>query len=281
MRSGRDSWLRRRRSGAGFTLVELLVSLTIVVLLSTVSFGVFGVVKKRAMMAREMAAARNLMTSFSLYSADHGGEILPGYRSDAEVYNDRGEQLYAPANARYPWRLYPYIQDVEGSLLFNGNEAVLEENDRDYLVSVSPNLGMNATLVGGHYGSGSLLRPSYRIEEAVGRFCVRHTSDTRHAPDIIVFLSARSDPEEGWEGRGYFEVQPPRVLTPVWSHEPWSQDARPSQHGFVDLRWGGRAVAAMLDGSARAMGEDELRDMRHWAVGAAEANDADYSVHRP
>ena len=269
-----------KRLHRGFSLLELLVSVTIIAILSTIGFGAYEMFKHRAMMAKELSGARNLLVAFHLYSTNNGGRILEGYQSDPDVVNENGDKLYPPVNARYPWRLYPYIQDVKGSLLYNGNEAVMDQDNSDYLVSVSPNLGMNTTFVGGHYGSGSLLRPSYRVEEKIGRFCVKQTSDISKNAEIIVFLSARSDPGEAWEGRGYFEVQPPQVLRAVWSPQKWTVDAKPSEHGFIDLRWGDRAVAALYDGSARLMEEGELRDMRYWAPRAAETGNSQYFVGR-
>ena len=262
----------------GFSLLELLVAVTIIAILSGIGFGAYEIVKRRAMMARELAAARNLLAAFHLYSVDNGGRILSGYKSDPETINEKNELLFAPVNARYPWRLYPYIQNVKGSLLYNGNEEVMNQKNSDYLVSVSPNLGMNATFIGGHYGSGSLLRPSQRVEDKIGRFCVKQTSDIGKNSRLIVFLSARSDPEEAWQGRGYFEVQPPQVLRKVWTSDQWSVDAQPSDHGFVDLRWSEKAVAALYDGSAILMEEEQLRDMRNWSPRAADLDDQHYLV---
>ena len=255
-----------------FTLIELLVSLTLIAAIAAVSISSISLFKRQAMMGKEMTAARNLMVAFNLYSNDNDGAILPGYKTDLSAKNQWGETLAAPVNARYPWRLYPYIHDVTRTLVYNGNEVVFNHEHGDYMVSVSPNLGMNTTFIGGHFGSGSLLRPSARVEERVGPFCIRHTSQIRYAPNLIVFLSARSNPDEAWEGRGYFEVQPPVVLRNNWESKPWSQDAKPDEHGFADLRWKGKAVAAMLDGSARLFDEEELRDMRHWSPLAAEAD---------
>ena len=256
----------------GFTLLELLLSVTIISVLAAVSISSFSLFKRRAMMAKELTAARNIMVAFNLYSVENDGQILPGYKTDPAITNQDGEVLFSPMNSRYPWRLYPYIKDVEDSLLYNGNESVMKDKNSDYLVSVFPNLGMNTTFIGGHFGSGSLLRPSARIEEKIGQFCIRHTSHISNASNLITFLSARSHPEESWDGRGYFEVQPPIVLRKNWKSKPWTQDSNPEDHGFIDLRWNGKAVAAMLDGSGRLMNEEELRDMRFWSPLAAEAD---------
>ena len=136
-----------------FTLIELLVSLTLIAAIAAVSISSISLFKRQAMMGKEMTAARNLMVAFNLYSNDNDGAILPGYKTDLSAKNQWGETLAAPVNARYPWRLYPYIHDVTGTLVYNGNEPVFNHEHGDYLVSVSPNLGMNTTFIGGHFGA--------------------------------------------------------------------------------------------------------------------------------
>jgi len=278
MKTYHSSTRCRARGAVGFTLLELVIGVMIMTVLSMVGVGLMGVMKEKAKMARELSAGRNLMTAFHLYSAENNGEVLHGYKSAPGAVNEAGQLLSTPMNARYPWRLFPYIRDVQAALLFNGNEEVLGGQHSDYLVSVVPNLGMNTTFVGGHFGSGSLLRPTVRIEEKLGRFAVRNSGDMSRAADVIAFASARSEPDEDWAGHGYFEVQPPKVMGDVWGKEPWEPDSAPGMHGFVDFRWGGKAVATMLDGSARLMDESEMRDMRHWCIGAAEADDPNYVV---
>ena len=105
----------------GFTIIELLVSVTIIATIAAVSLSSVSLFKRRAMMAKEMTAARNLMVAFNMFSNDNDGKILPGYKTDPEAKNQWGEKLFAPVNSRYPWRLYPYIHDVKGTLIFNGN----------------------------------------------------------------------------------------------------------------------------------------------------------------
>ena len=128
-----------------FTLIELLVSLTLIAAIAAVSISSISLFKRQAMMGKEMTAARNLMVAFNLYSNDNDGAILPGYKTDLSAKNQWGETLAAPVNARYPWRLYPYIHDVTGTLVYNGNEPVFNHEHGDYLVSVSPNLGMTVS----------------------------------------------------------------------------------------------------------------------------------------
>ena len=63
----------------GFTLLELLLSVTIISVLAAVSISSFSLLKRRAMMAKELTAAGNIMVAFNLYSVENDGQILPGY----------------------------------------------------------------------------------------------------------------------------------------------------------------------------------------------------------
>lgn len=261
---------------AGFTLLELLISSTLILALGALGFATCTKLRVRAQMTTEIHAARNLATAFLSHASDHSGQLLAGYQSDPEARNFDGELLHHPVNARYPWRLAPYIGQVDGVLFFNGNEAVLDRHD-DYLVSVSPNLGMNAVFVGGHFGSGSPLRPTPRVLESVGRFYASRLAEVDHPEKLVVFASARSS--EGWQGRGYYEVRPPKILGPVWSDDLFDPEQASTTHGFVDFRWpGARAVVAKLAGNVEVLDEQELRDMRHWSHLAAKTNNPDYVV---
>lgn len=260
----------------GFTLLELLVAVTLVATLAGVAGVACSKFRERARMTTEIHAARNLATAYLGYAGDHSGRLLEGYQSDPAAKNFNGDLLHHPVNARYPWRLAPYIGQIKGVLYFNGNEAVLDRQD-DYLVSVSPNLGMNAVFVGGHFGSASPLRPTPRVIESVGPFYASRLAEVRRPEKLIVFASARSG--ESWQGRGYFEVRPPRILGPEWSGDRFDPDKPASSHGFVDFRWpGGHAVVAKLAGNVEVLDEAELRDMRHWSHLAARENDPDYVV---
>jgi prepilin-type N-terminal cleavage/methylation domain-containing protein len=259
---------------SGFTLMEILV--TVVIIATLGAAGTAGVcsARRKAKCALEINAARNLMSAYLSHAAENGGKVLPGYQTDENVTNLEGEPLHYPMNARYPWRLAPSVPKIEGVLLFNGNESALKSDNRDYLVSVHPNLGLNATLVGGHFGTGSPLPPSPKMLDAFGKFHLTHLSDSSSPEKLLVFSSARSGENEP----GYFEIRPPQLNRPVWSAARFSEETPPSSHGFVDLRWDGKAVCAMLGGNIELLAEKELRDMRRWSIQAQTANDPSFMI---
>lgn len=258
----------------GFTLIEMLVSAAVVAILGTVGLAGACAAKRKAKCMVEISAARNLITAYLSHAADHGGMVLAGYRADDNVTNLEGETLHYPMNARYPWRLAPDVPRIEGVMLFNGNESALKSEHRDYLVSVHPNLGLNATLVGGHFGTGSPLAPTPKMIEAFGKFHLTHLSESSAPESLLVFASARASAEQ----TGYFEVRPPNLSRRVWTSAPFSAENAAADHGFTDFRWNGKAVCAMLGGNIELLDESTLRDMRRWSIQAERSNDPGYVI---
>ena len=258
---------------SGFTMAEILTSVTILILLSGLGATMAFSAIDKAKMTREVSAAAQLIASWQTYASENGGAVMPGFKEDRALTNLKGEPLSFPVNARYPWKLAQFVGRMEDGIVFNGNEILLTGDHADYAVSVSPNLGVNAVFVGGHYGTGSPLPPSPRIMERLGKFAVTHISEPHDPGKLIVFASARSD-----SGTGYFEVRPPSVLGPLWSDESFAEDTRASDHGFVDLRWKNKAVTAMVGGNVELLDETALRDMRRWSNQAAISNDPEFRV---
>jgi prepilin-type N-terminal cleavage/methylation domain-containing protein len=258
----------------GFTLIEVLITIAIIAVLGTLGLAGARAAKRKAQCAVEINAARNLITAYLSNAAENGGRVIPGYQIDDTATNIEGQALHYPMNARYPWRLAPDLPKIEGVMLYNGTEKALDSPNRDYLVSVHPNLGLNATLVGGHFGTGSPLPPSPKMVNVLGKFYLSHLTEAGGPERLLIFASARS----GEDKTGYFEIRPPNLMRAAWSAAEFSRSSPPHEHGFLDLRWGGKAVCAMLAGNVELLGEDKLRDMRRWSIQADRANDRDYLI---
>jgi prepilin-type N-terminal cleavage/methylation domain-containing protein len=261
---------------SGFTLVELLITCAIISTLAIIGIAAFKGLRKKSQMVTEINAARNLITAFLDHATENGGRVLAGYRQDDTVTNLDGETLHFPINARYPWRLTGNLPQIEGVMLYNGNEQALKSSNRDYLVSVQPNMGLNAVMVGGYFGTGSPLQPTQRMIDTLGKFHLTHVAESQNPHRLIVFSSARS----GENKRGYFEVRPPNLTKQVWSSREFSAKSAAADHGFVDMRWGDKAVVACLAGNVELLDEKQLRDMTRWSIQADAAGDPSY-ILRP
>jgi hypothetical protein len=190
------------------------------------------------------------------------------------VKDATGQTLSFPANARYPWRLAPYLDFDLHAILFNGNESALKDKvDFHYAASVQPNLGMNVTFVGGDYGSSSDLVPGARATRTFGSFCVQRVTQAERPGELIVFASARRTTHD----EGFYQVKSPYFKGRRWATS-WSPESAPEAFGYVDFRYNGKAVATMLDGHAQLMTPDEMDDMRHWSNQAAATDNPDYSL---
>jgi prepilin-type N-terminal cleavage/methylation domain-containing protein len=256
----------------GFTLIELIVTFAIITVLATISIAAFRGLRQKARCVVEINAARNLITAYLDNATEHSGSVLPGYATDPSTTNLDGEPLSFPMNARYPWRLTQNLPQIQGVMLFNGNESALKNKDRDYLVSVQPNLGLNAVMVGGHFGTSSPVPPTQRMVQRLGKFYLSHVNESRSPNRLIVFASARSGPGEV----GYFEVRPPNLLRRVWSSSEYTSSSAANEFGFVDMRWGGKAVVACLAGNVELLEESQLRDMTRWSIQADAENNRDF-----
>lgn len=268
---------------SAFTLIELLVVVAIIGILTTLSMAVIGKVTTHGKMTRELAAGRNLATAYILYANDNDGELLGGYVSDAEeVLDDRGREVSNPANGRYPWRIAKYLPGpVKGTLIVNEQEKLTEEKDHDfyvYLVAFAPTFGINATYLGGDFRSS--LAPTQGALNRYGQFCITRMSQAVKPQKLIVFASAHySDDTRGEQFHGHHTITPPNTTARRWSGQ-YNEKGLAEQHGFVHLRYGGRAVTVMLDGHVELLDYEQLKDMRRWSNQAAELDAPDFTISR-
>lgn len=267
-----------RPPSRGFTLIELLVVIAIVSILASLLLPCLAKAKNKVRMVEELSAGRQLMLAVQMYADDHHGDVFPGYVSDFNAVDDRGEALGFPANTRYPWRIVPYLSGSMKLIYSGENRARLaslqssSHEDYVYSVSVFPSLGMNSFFVGGNQTEF----PADAANEAFGPGTViTKMQEARRPSELMVFMSARSA-VTGRAAQGYFQITPPYLQSRRWA-EVYDPTLSPNRWGFVAPRFGEKAVAALLDGHAETFDLEEMQDMRHWSN---RANRPDWKLRR-
>lgn len=260
---------------SAFSLVELLVVISVLGLLAGLATPVLGRARKAGEQAAESSAAKNLITAYLAAAQDNGGMLLPGYDEDGQASHANGT-AFGPnrsESTRWPWRLAPYLNyQLEGSMLVNERASAIDplNPNHSYLVSASPSLGMNSYFVGGHENG----QPAYSY--TTNGVCITRIVQAEKPSMLIVFCSARGlDPARGQNVDGFYYVTAPNS-SPRWPSS-YNPNASARSFGQVRMAYGGKAVTAQLDGSVSLLSFEELRDMRRWANGAAAANNPNWT----
>ena len=246
-----------------FTLIELIMTISIMVILCVLSLVAYNSFFNKASMAAEVAAGRNLIAAYQKAVADNNGVYLPARDYTATDVRDASGKILPmrEMRARYPFRLAPYFNyKMEGTILVNKNKKQIREMFGsgpmyNYGLTIFPAMGINSTFLGG-------LRPlNPRIKS--NDECI--TTIANADRNIIAFISAGADDIDGYE-----YVKPPYY----WGGD--ENNDNPSVNGFVDVRFNKKAVVVFLDGSIKLLGIEELKDMRLWSRNAAIQNNPDY-----
>jgi len=257
-------------------MVELLATTGIVLALAAVVMPVAGSCLDKGREASEIAGARQAVAAWRSYSGENNNQILPGYQMDSSAVNARGQALSFPANARYVFRLAPYLNfRLKGTLLVNDQERISD----DYETSMAPSFGINLTFVGGDFGGGSDLQPSDANFATYGRFVVTNLNEIHSPSKLLVFASARITDSKGRVEEGYNAVKSPRLTSERWIGS--YDEKRPYyDFGAVHPRFNNRAVCAMADGHVELLSIEDLRDMRRWSNQAAESDDPNWTLQQ-
>ena len=257
-----------------FTLIELLVVIGIIALLAAMLLPALGKARYRASQVNEMSGSRQLLIAWRLYAEDNSDSVLPGYRYGLNATDFQGHPVNHPINARYPWRIAPYLGKSFDVMYLNENRRTLETfrrmEDPDlgvYAASVFPSQGINSVFVG---GDDVELPPTERAFDRFGRFCVLKTTEVARPSELLVFTSARG-PFEGRIVPGYYVVKPPYLNARRWAVD-WNSDDGPEAWGYVHPRYNLKSVTGMVDGHVENLDRRRIQDMRHWANPADRAD---------
>lgn len=254
----------------GFTLIELLVVIAIIAILASMLLPALARGKQKAKQINELNAAKQLLIAWQLHADENSDAVLPGYSSQVEAVDNKGNPLASPIRDRYPWRLAPQLGNSFRAIYVNESRAFLEDAARRshdeyvYRASLYPSLGYNSVFLG---GDEQKFNPQLAVSGFGTSWLATRTSEIKRPTELIAFASARSRPGGTRDEMGYFVVHPPYLVTRQWDAE-FSAERPPEKFGYVHPRWNGRAMAVMTDGHAEALNEGALQDMRRWSPGA-------------
>ena len=250
----------------GFTLIELLVVIAIIAILAAMLLPCLAKVKNRARMIEETSAGRQLMLAVQMYADDHNDAVFPGYAADPGAVDDWGRPVNFPENARYPWRIVPYLSGSMALIYSGENRAKLvglqaaDHMSYVYSVSLYPSLGINSYFIGGNQSDFPAAAANAKFG---GGTVVTKTGGIQKPSRLTAFMSARSD-VSGENAQGYFQITPPCLKTRQWAAD-YSPGAEPNMWGFVAPRFNNNhAVAAQMDGHVENFSLTEMQDMTHW-----------------
>lgn len=226
-----------QRPARGFTLVEVLVVLGVIVLLVGLLAVGLQAAGRTARKTRELNSGRQIGLAWQQYSSTYESRLLPGW-IDVEVqeawkvkYKDSSGDRVDPEFCRgYPWRLLPFLSyDFETLYGYLERDAALWD-DEPALVSANPAFGLNAYYVGGWwepFSSGPDIpvrgRPvfagaSYETTEGQslsGRL-VNQTQESIRRPSQLVVFAASGFREPGF----YKEIAPSASPGAAWVVPP-------------------------------------------------------------
>jgi type II secretory pathway pseudopilin PulG len=247
----------------------VLVVIAVVAVLVAILLPSLAKARALARQSREAAGGQQLMIAYQSYAGDHKDRLMTGYGPSGITARDATGALITGTPAwRYPWRIVPYL-DYNFAGLYD-DQRVLESyrqrpSEYQYMVSVTPSMGLNTDFVGGDRDNGLAFNDAATV--TYGGFYARRVADVPDPVKLLVFCSARgADPLIGpTPVNGFHRVQSPRFLVPRWDGGAFNAQADPSAFGHVHPRHAGSAVVAHFDGHVANLTLDDLRDMRRWA----------------
>ncbi len=260
----------------GFTLVELLVVISILGVLLGLLLPALARAKGAAKVAQQLASAQQLMQGYLIFADEHAGFVLPALLEPnrgpralrGQPIDHTGAPVEGEAARRYFWRLAAYV-DFNFDVFYRDRELLdryLKESDY-YAVTLFTGFGINQRYVGGlpEYYPLDGDAPTLYQQTWGNDFFVSRIDQPDNPSRLFTFVSAAYD--DGTFHDGFFRVQAPHFTSAQWQDFglPTRPGASPSRSGNVWPVDGAIAVAGMLDGHAAAQNWEQMQDMRHWA----------------
>ncbi len=253
------------RNTRGFTLIELMVVIAIIVLLVTLVAVSLKTVRGSAQRTVSLNALKQIMMAYRSYSDDNRGQLLPGYigtdlqDDDTDPFGNLrvtlpdGTVLNEEDAQSYVWRLAPYVDNAwevfYSELRDTGMMAQLEAEYSDGIygpfgglssivggISERPTYGLNSIFVGGDSEHGGQvvkdMNPWTPTDPNVVIAATRFTQVKNPARLIVFGPAAKADPSGATvyddESLGFCELRPPylNLDANLWIDPQWKVAAR-------------------------------------------------------
>ncbi|MCH2138363.1 MAG: type II secretion system GspH family protein [Phycisphaerales bacterium] len=286
-----------QRPRTAFTLVELLVVISMIGILTAIIVPAASSLQQAADATTSIAAARRTTQAWRSWSTDREGRLMcsqldsgtPLSASEAPTHHG-GAEIPDIARRRWLWRLYAYLEDPVQTIWSGGQrtwwDAVMDGggdmSSKLYVATLHPSMGLNGEWIGGRHSGESdtfALTQYMQSQDPLATPLYAETlAQLRNPAKLVLFASARGadnasggQPIEGW-----WRIEPPYRPGVGEGQPSWTQtdsggfavpdtSTDPGHSGFVSARHGGRTVTAAPDGSARLEKFEQLGDMRRWA----------------
>ncbi|MEM0983331.1 MAG: hypothetical protein AAGI17_05210 [Planctomycetota bacterium] len=264
-----------------------------------------------------MAAARSLMTGYTLYTDDHSGFTLPGFivgetngRRNTIVDEFGIEHRDILLVERWTYRLAPYFDyGWAGASHVNAGAEAVEDAIRSsppggedytfqYLVSVIPSFGYNVDFVGGNYkvnaSDFNILTGNTTanpLHPSAGNTLLRVDNAVNPSGQIVFAPARYVEPGTTFAIEGGLRVELPRLGAEYQeqlalraagdSTTPPTSLNTPEDYGYIHARHAGQGVVGLLDGSADRLSPDDFLDATRWSDRAARLSDPNWRPDHP
>ncbi len=285
--------------GRGFTLVELLAVVSIILVIVALVLVAMRAVANSARQTDSMNSVRQLAVAHSNYSIDHDGVIIPGFLNttklndlDIDANAPSGVKVSAAAARTWVWRLSPYFSDGWEMLYRDFRDSSMVEKLNQQLlasdalpISTGPAFGLNTIFIGGDSDRGG---DDVTDRSPWGSLASETIAATRVSrvkrPSQLILFTASTDANAVTANApqiGEYEARAPFLVDPQWSlgasNTMVQETTLETPAGLPIARFGDQNLPlSYMDGSSGIVPLSSISvDMRMWAPFA---EFADYRV---
>ncbi len=301
----------------GYTLVELMVVLTIIGILIALTGGGLLLAKRAADQAAHANNLRQVGFAWSQYNVDNAARFVPGFVSTRVQRNRRMGIAYpdhtpippAPSfedgqpniGGPWTWRLVDYLSMSMGPLLRGQDRDLLPLTDyppHGEKIAYGPAFAYNGWYIGGHWTMSTdgvrplqAFRRSRLADRSFTNVVVTSAGKVKHPTKLIVFAAGTLVEQPGFasatefEAPGWFEITPPILA----DQRMWQMDVLDTVEVFeqnVAIPWlnTGRDLPVFhLDGHIETLTLADLSKQDRWIDAARQVEDipATQFTHEP